>query len=109
LGDDNVGSLNPEWLKNITDLLNTAMTEGDKENDFLQKSHGEENYDDLDVAIPRVEFVRMQTILAVLDDALQSLYHCHAVVTSDKMWQASETIRNQMAQMTLYADKYTKK
>ena len=75
----------------------------------LQDKEGEGNYDDLDVAIPRAEFVRMQTILAVLDDALQSLYHCHAVVTSDKMWTCSENIRNQMAQMTLYAEKHTKK
>ena len=76
----------------------------------LQTKDGDDaNYDDLDVAIPRAEFVRMQTILAVLDDALQSLYHCHAVVTSDKMWTCTETIRNQMAQMTLYAEKYTKK
>ena len=68
----------------------------------------EKNYDALDVYIPPAEVVRLSTILGVLEDALQSLYHCHAVVASDDMWTRAEAIKNQIAAMQLWADKHLK-
>jgi len=68
----------------------------------------EKNYDELDVHIPAAEVVRLSTILGVLEDALQSLYHCHAVVASDDMWTRAEAIKNQIAAMALWADKHQK-
>jgi len=68
----------------------------------------ETNYDALDVYIPPAEVVRLSTILGVLEDALQSLYHCHAVVASDDMWTRADAIKNQIAAMQLWADKHLK-
>jgi len=68
----------------------------------------ETNYDHLDVHIPPAEVVRLSTILGVLEDALQSLYHCHAVVASDDMWTRADAIKNQIAAMQLWADKHQK-
>lgn len=68
----------------------------------------ETNYDELDVHIPSAEVVRLSTILGVLEDAMQSLYHCHAVVASDDMWARADAIKNQIAAMQLWADKHQK-
>jgi len=68
----------------------------------------EKNYDALDVYIPPAEVVRLSTILGVLEDALQSLYHCHAVVASDDMWTRADAIKNQIAAMQLWTDKLLK-
>ena len=68
----------------------------------------ETNYDALDVYIPPAEVVRLSTILGVLEDALQSLYHCHAVVASDDMWTRADAIKNQIAAMQLWTDKHQK-
>lgn len=68
----------------------------------------ETNYDELDVFIPPAEVVRLSTILGVIEDAMQSLYHCHAVVASDDMWTRAEAIKNQIAAMQLWADKHQK-
>ena len=68
----------------------------------------EKNYDELDVHIPAAEVVRLSTILGVLEDAMQSLYHCHAVVASDDMWTRADAIKNQIAAMQLWTDKHLK-
>ena len=68
----------------------------------------EKNYDELDVYIPPAEVVRLSTILGVLEDAMQSLYHCHAVVASDDMWTRADAIKNQIAAMQLWTDKHLK-
>ncbi len=68
----------------------------------------EKNYDALDVYIPPAEVVRLSTILGVLEDALQSLYHCHAVVAGDDMWTRADAIKNQIAAMQLWTDKLLK-
>lgn len=76
---------------------------------LVDEMRGDEtNYDALDVYIPPAEVVRLSTILGVLEDALQSLYHCHAVVASDDMWTRADAIKNQIAAMQLWTDKHQK-
>lgn len=87
----------------------TTMDFVDQMKALVDELRGDEkNYDELDVHIPAAEVVRLSTILGVLEDALQSLYHCHAVVASDDMWTRAEAIKNQIAAMALWADKHQK-
>ena len=87
----------------------TTMDFVDQMKALVDETRGDEkNYDELDVHIPAAEVVRLSTILGVLEDALQSLYHCHAVVASDDMWTRAEAIKNQIAAMALWADKHQK-
>ena len=87
----------------------TTMDFVDQMKALVDELRGDEkNYDELDVHIPAAEVVRLSTILGVLEDALQSLYHCHAVVASDDMWTRADAIKNQIAAMALWADKHQK-
>ena len=87
----------------------TTMDFVDQMKALVDELRGDEkNYDELDVHIPAAEVVRLSTILGVLEDAMQSLYHCHAVVASDDMWTRADAIKNQIAAMQLWTDKHQK-
>ena len=87
----------------------TALDFVDQMKALVDELRGDEkNYDELDVHIPAAEVVRLSTILGVLEDAMQSLYHCHAVVASDDMWTRADAIKNQIAAMQLWTDKHLK-
>jgi predicted transcriptional regulator len=104
--DDSISIFGDDFEPSLSD---TPLDFVEQMKALVDELRGDEaNYDHLDVHIPPAEVVRLSTILGVLEDALQSLYHCHAVVASDDMWTRAEAIKNQIAAMQNWADKHQK-
>ena len=111
MGESSTNSLFSDLVEDDSIVFgdDTTMDFVDQMKALVDELRGDEkNYDELDVHIPAAEVVRLSTILGVLEDALQSLYHCHAVVASDDMWTRADAIKNQIAAMALWADKHQK-
>ena len=104
--DDSISIFGDDFEPSLSE---TPMDFVEQMKALVDELRGDEtNYDERDVHIPSAEVVRLSTILGVLEDALQSLYHCHAVVASDDMWTRAEAIKNQIAAMQNWADKHLK-
>ena len=88
-----------DWVDSLKELLDDPTKFASYNSTWTDPGDPELSCDDRDLTIPADEVERLHTILGVVDDALQSLYHCHAAITSDKLWVRAETIQKQIAAM----------
>ena len=91
-----------DWVTSLKDMLDNP----EEEDMFPWQDPGDPDLTcaERDASISDDDVERLDTILSVVDDALQSLYHAHATITSDKLWVRAEAIQRQIAAMKEWAE-----
>jgi len=93
-----------DWVGALKDMLDDPSKFEDYNSTWTDPGDPDLSCDERDASISDDDVERLHTILGVVDDALQSLYHCHACITSDKLWTRAETIQKQIAAMVAWAE-----
>jgi len=92
----------------LKDMLDEPTKFEDYNSTWTDPGDPDLSCDDRDASVSDEDVERLYTILGVVDDALQSLYHAHATITSDKLWTRAEAIQKQIAAMVAWAEQQRK-
>ena len=97
-----------DWVGALKDMLDDPTKFEDYNSTWTDPGDPDLSCDDRDASVSDEDVERLYTILGVVDDALQSLYHAHATITSDKLWTRAEAIQKQIAAMVAWAEQQRK-